>query len=297
MHLRISADSGKGDLLAILKSGLTSPRASNPTISKKIGSERVERAIAGHDAVFQKLRLRNMSMSKFALRSKTLEARDLENAVPTTSASRFVPQGYSAERDDGSYSATPSTGRISLRADRADIEEIVLWASQIIDLLLAEGGVTSAFIRNFARPLELATLSKNVRPTHSSIDASGLEDRLSPGEEKDDPPVRSVQGGFEEVTRTEIDAIKEDLDRVSPSRTTAQRTVSPIPGARFLIGALKVGKTRISLPGFTLPSIEDIFIEHASLAVGTDPRPQTFGPLSRSKISSRSSSAISPSLT
>jgi hypothetical protein len=115
----------KGDFVAVLRSGLDFPPAFKSNYLDKVGSERVERAIARHDAVFEKLRLKNMSTSKFALRSKTLEASDLENAVATSSASRFAPQGYSVRRSDGIYSATPSTGRISIRADRADYEEIV----------------------------------------------------------------------------------------------------------------------------------------------------------------------------
>jgi hypothetical protein len=83
----------KGDLVTILKTGLDLPSAFKSDYLDKIGSERVEHTIARHDAVFEKLRLKNMSTSKLALRSKTLEASDLENAVATSSASRFCAAG------------------------------------------------------------------------------------------------------------------------------------------------------------------------------------------------------------
>src|SRR3546814_20532646 len=58
-----------------------------------------------------------MSTSKLALRSKSFEASDLQNTVPTASANRFVAQGYRVRLPNGSYSATPSTGRISSRSE------------------------------------------------------------------------------------------------------------------------------------------------------------------------------------
>src|SRR3546814_4344192 len=76
-----------------------------------------------------------MSTSKLALRSKSFEASDLQNTVPTASANRFVAQGYRVRLPNGSYSATPSTGRISSRSDRAGHIELVAWTSAIIDLL------------------------------------------------------------------------------------------------------------------------------------------------------------------
>jgi hypothetical protein len=78
-----------------------------------------------------------MSVSKLALRSKSLEARDLASTISSASASRFVPQRYSLRRGDGSYSATPSTGRISNRADRTGHLEALDWTIAIIDAITA----------------------------------------------------------------------------------------------------------------------------------------------------------------
>jgi hypothetical protein len=267
----------KGDLVTILKTGLDLQSAFKSDYLDKIGSERVEHTIARHDAVFEKLRLKNMSTSKLALRSKTLEASDLENAVATSSASRFAPQGYSVRRSDGTYSATPSTGRISIRADRAGYEEIVRWAGEIMDLLAADAGETSAFIRSFARPIDLSALPNDVRPTYIAIDVPSLANVLFEPEEHRVRLVRENQGSFVEMTKIEIDPVLEDLDRSFPVQPeqTQNHIVHPDDEAR--IGSLKVGKTRISLPGFTLPSIASIFVEDANLPVGTDPdrRPLT----------------------
>ena len=81
-----------GPYIAVFKSGLDLPSAFKTAHLGKVANERIERAIARQDAVFEKLRLRNMSISPLALRSKSLEARDLENTVATSSASRFIPR-------------------------------------------------------------------------------------------------------------------------------------------------------------------------------------------------------------
>src|SRR3546814_4057819 len=125
----------KADYVAVLKSGLYVPSAFKTLYLGKVSNERVERAVAREGAIFEQLRLKNMSTSKLALRSKSFEASDLQNTVPTASANRFVAQGYRVRLPNGSYSATPSTGRISSRAGRAGHHALVAWTSAIIDLL------------------------------------------------------------------------------------------------------------------------------------------------------------------
>src|SRR5439155_5528689 len=52
------------------------------------------------------------------------------------------------------------------------------------------------------------------------------------------------------------------------ARADTEHIIHPDDHAR--IGSVKVGETRISLPGFTLPSIASIFVEDAAVPVGTD---------------------------
>jgi hypothetical protein len=55
-------------------------------------------AVARKDAVFEKIRLRNMSISKDVMRSKTFEAADQSNVVGPAGANRYVPQGARFDR-------------------------------------------------------------------------------------------------------------------------------------------------------------------------------------------------------
>lgn len=258
-----------GQYIAVFKSGLDLPTAFKTAYLGKIANERIERTIARHDAVFEKLRLRNMSISPLALRSKSLEARDLENAVATSSASRFIPQAYSVRREDGVYSATPNTGRISLRADRAGVEETVAWAIQISELLQADGGVVAGFIRNFARPIELSALPADIRPTFVGIDTIGLADTLFSTEDGI-RLIRDGGNGIEELSQHEAEAVLAALERAFPvvrrhrvHEVRAEDGVTPI-------ATLRIGATRIGLRGLNLPIIADISVERRSQPLGED---------------------------
>lgn len=258
-----------GPYIAVFKSGLDLPSAFKTVHLGKVANERIERAIARQDAVFEKLRLRNMSISPLALRSKSLEARDLENAVATSSASRFIPKAYSVRREDGVYSATPTTGRISLRANRARVEATVAWAVQISELLQADDGAVAAFIRNFARPIELTALPADVRPTFVGIDTMGLADMLFSAEDG----VRLIRegvNGVEELPQPQAEVVLTALEPAftvmrhrSAHEVRAEDGVTPI-------ATLRIGATRIGLKDLDLPQISGISVEKRSEPLGED---------------------------
>lgn len=260
----------RGPHIAVFKSGLDLPSDFKSTFLGKIPNERIESAIARHDAVFEKLRLRNMSISPFALRSKSLEARNLENAVAISSASRFIPHGYSVRRDDGVYSATPSTGRISIRADRASVEAAVAWVTHVSHQLEAEDGAVSSFIRNFARSIELNALPAKVYPTFVGIDTAALADALF-----------TVDNGIRLISKSG-DAVESLSKTASETLLAALEAAFPIINRRgiyevtaengdTLIATIRIGATRIALRGLDLPIIREIFVERCDIPMGEDP--------------------------
>lgn len=260
----------RGPHVALFRSGLDLPSAFKSAFLGRIASERVERAIARHDAIFEKLRLRNMSISPLTLRSKTLEARDLENAVAASSASRFIPQGYSVRRPDGVYSATPTTGRIAVRSERARIEAAVEWASEISELLEAEGGAVSAFIRTFARPLELASIPPEVRPTFVGIDVPGLAQALFDADEGI-RLVRDGADGIEALSQPEAEAVLAGLDHAFPVATRRRVHEVRHGDAGPVIATVRIGNTRIALRGLSVGETEGVAVERQDRPLGEDP--------------------------
>lgn len=93
-------------------------------------------AVARKDAVFEKIRLRNISISKDVMRSKTFEAADLSNVVGPAGANRYVPEGYTVRSQAGHYSTTPGTSRIGQRSDRVGYVALIDYATVVIDELM-----------------------------------------------------------------------------------------------------------------------------------------------------------------
>lgn len=261
----------KGATVALFRTGLDVTAGFRKAHLAPLSRSRVERAIARRDAVFEKLSLRNMTTSGFALRTKTLEARDLENAIATSSAGRFVARGYRVRRPDGSYSATPSTGRIAVRADRADIDEAVDWAGEIVDLLDDETANSSAFITRFARPADFDGIDDATMPTFFAVDTMALADAI--WEAKDRVRlVREDAGAWRELPRAEVEATLADLDRTfAIAAAVGDASCALLDETGAVTGALRFNRNRIALKRFDRPALAGVFVEDAALALGLDP--------------------------
>ena len=158
--------------VAVFASRLGLPTAFKSKYLAPVSANRVESAIAKQGAVFKKMRMRNMSVSPYAMRNKTLEAADLANVVGPAGSRRYAPQTYTVGLGGIDTTATPSTGRISVRSGRIDHEGTIEFAQQVIDALRAEVAEASPFIRTFARPVSLAEALAATQPTAFAIDTS-----------------------------------------------------------------------------------------------------------------------------
>ena len=162
--------------IAVFKSRLDLPAGFTTRYLGRVTAERVDVAIARNEAIFEKIRLRNMSVSKHAMRNKTFEADDLRNVVGPAGASRYVPQSYAVRTGADHYTTTPSTGRIAQRSDRGDYLTVIDYAKSVINALVDAAGAPAAFIRTFARAIDLASIQGRARPTTFAVDVSGLVD-------------------------------------------------------------------------------------------------------------------------
>lgn len=97
------------DYVAIFKSQIDVPTVFTKRHLQRISAQDVERVLTSKDSVFARVRLRHMTLSHFALRSKTLEG---ENPEPVTQ--KFVHLlGAPAEIDDCRLSSMNiSTGKV-----------------------------------------------------------------------------------------------------------------------------------------------------------------------------------------
>ena len=258
------------NLVAIHKSALEIPAAFKSQWLRRVGSVNVERAVAKADAKFESMRLRLMSTSRQALRTKTLEADDLENAMPMASASRYVSQRYRVRRGGTRYTATPNTGRIAQSSDRSGYRAAIDWSIEVMTELALDQGKVAPFIENFARPVDLASLPATINPTNLGIDVAELRDRLL-----SDPPLiellkKERSGKARELTVEESSELLEALDHefVVEGARHALRILDKPGGAE--LGALRWGKTRIGLSTFALAKADGIYVAPADQGADGD---------------------------
>lgn len=255
--------------VVIFKSGLDLPSEFKTDYLQRAGDDRVEAAIARADVTFEQIRLRNMATSKYALRSKTLEANDLRTVVGPSGASRYVPRGYRVRRGGDHYSATPNTGRISLRSDRAGHQDLVNWSVAVVDMLIDQNIASSTFIRAFARPIDLDSMPAGVLPTYIAVDVPTLTEQLF-----DEPDgmrlVRRIGDDSFVLEKDEVDAILALLDRTLTVRRVRGGELRITDPQNHQIGILNIGKTRISLRSFEFPEIENINVEPVNPPAGED---------------------------
>jgi hypothetical protein len=258
------------DLIAIHKSAMEIPARFRSEWLNRVGARNVERAIAKAGAKFESLRLRHMSISRQALRTKTLEADDLENAMPMASASRYVTQRLRIRNGGRRLTATPNTGRIAQISDRAGYKAAIEWSITVMKELSSTAAIASPFIENFARPIDLPSLPPSTKPTNLAIDVAELRDRLW-----SEPPIikmsKKVKSGkYRELTLDEASQILEALDQefaVEGDRSDLR--ILDAPGG-LKLGALRWGRSRIGLSNFSLTKTNGIYIAPADQGASGD---------------------------
>ena len=256
------------DHLAILKSRLEVPTAFGARYLGRVPPERVNVAVARQDAVFERIRLRHMSLSKHAMRNKTFEADDLRNVVGPAASRRYVPQGYSVRSGIDHISTTPSTGRISQRSDRVSHLALVDYARSVIDELVDGVNAPAAFIGTFARPIDLTAAAGAATPLSFGIDVASLVDAIF--ERKEVRLVRANAGVHEELANDQVEAVLDELTSVLEVRPEGKLfgLHTPADGAR--VGAVALNKARIALRALLLPLGADVEVESTAFAVGQD---------------------------
>jgi hypothetical protein len=255
--------------VAIFKSKLDLPAGFVTRYLGRVPAERIDIAIARHDAVFQKIRLRNMSVSKHAMRNKTFEADDLRDVVGPAGANRYVPQAYAVRSGAEHYSTTPSTGRIAQRSDRVDHLTLVDYAKAVIDELVTGRRQPAAFIRTFARAIDLASISGLARPTTFAVNVPGLAEALH--ETREIRIVRKKDDRFITLSKEQSDVVLAELDTVLAvsGDGPVMELRSSTDGVKA--GAIAINKSRVALRDLQLPHGANVEVESTDYPLGQDP--------------------------
>ncbi|MES0172620.1 hypothetical protein [Mesorhizobium sp. M0006] len=233
-----------------------------------VPAAQVEGAIATADAIFKKMRMRNMSVSPYAMQNKTLEAANLANVVGPGGSRRYAPRNYSVVSGGSQRSATPSTGRISYRSARVDLAGIVDFAKTVIDALRDDNAIVSSFIKSFARPVSLAEALEASQPIAFAIDTTVLAEAL----DSNGAGVRLVRqaDGIVDLSAQELTALMKQLER--PFTISGEKRVRIVsdPESGEEVASVALNKSRIALRTLSLALASDVMVESLEAPLGED---------------------------
>lgn len=123
-------------------------------------------------AHFQKLSVRNMTVSDKALRVKSYEAHDLIGLFSSHAAGRSIPYYFKVKDKGCIKSITTNSNRITEYSSRKGLDQIILWINDQIKSI--ERGNINQFLKIFAKPIELKKVLEKTSPSAILIESTRL---------------------------------------------------------------------------------------------------------------------------
>lgn len=198
-----------GDYLAVLKKSCANIFDIMDENFTLVGSKEFSSSFSDDDVEFQRLALRNMTVSDRAMRSRSYEAADLKGLLSTHSAGRSIPYYFKLRQGDKTRSIS-GTGRVVESSSRETIDNIAAWVSEQINLI--ESPSNTNFLDAFASKAELNEVLRISSPNALLIESSSLFERL----EKDGVPVKykTKKGKIIGVSNRVYNELESSLEKV-----------------------------------------------------------------------------------
>lgn len=128
---------------------------------------------------YEKVNMKNMSISDYVIRNRTLEAKSLNGILPSNSSGRSIPKTLKIKTSSDSFSLTPNTSRIIHHDYKGNLDEIIEWSFNICEEI-NNTSKTNEFINNFASPIRLEhILINNNYVTGIFFDNAELKEKIN----------------------------------------------------------------------------------------------------------------------
>ncbi|WP_411755069.1 hypothetical protein [Serratia sp. (in: enterobacteria)] len=162
--------------IAIIKKSCSSISEKLEANFELISSAMIAETFNDSDVSFQRISLRNMTVSDKAIRNRSYEAPDLKGTFSTHAAGRSIPL-FLKFRQGSTVKTISGTGRLVESSHRISFENVVQWAyNQLI--LIKDGGGEKDFLDAFAKQKRLHDVLEQTSPNAILIESSSLYDQL-----------------------------------------------------------------------------------------------------------------------
>lgn len=163
--------------IAILKKSCANTSDATDQYFNQINSNLLT-ATFDDDAVdFQKISLRNMTISDRALRARSYEAADLKGLLSTHAAGRSIPYFLKIRQGHSHKTISAHSGRVVESSERKGLDEIASWVKNQI-YLIQNPATNKGFLSSFAKLVELEQVLTLTTPAAVLIESSLLHDHL-----------------------------------------------------------------------------------------------------------------------
>lgn len=182
------------DVLAILKKYVDSPEKHFSSFIDEFDYERFCHFHGAKKPEYERVTMKNMTISNAVIRSRSLEAKSLNGILPSNSSSRSVLSNFRMRIGLESYTLTPSTSRVSHRDKKIAFDNLIDWVVETKEEIKATTN-QSEFLSNFASPISLQNIiDAGCQVVAILIDLSEIENKVLDGTatlKKDDNTVFS----------------------------------------------------------------------------------------------------------
>jgi hypothetical protein len=141
-----------GDALAILKKYVDSPEKHFSSFIDEFDYEKFCHFHGDKKPEYERVTMKNMSISNAVIRSRSLEAKSLNGILSSNSSSRSIPSNFRMKIGEDSYTLTPSTSRVSHRDKKSAFDGLIDWVIETKEEIKVTTN-QSEFLSNFATPI------------------------------------------------------------------------------------------------------------------------------------------------
>ena len=169
------------DALAILKKYIDSPEKYFSSFVEEYDYNKFCHFQGSKNPEYERVTMKNMSISDAVIRSRSLEAKNLNGIVPSNASSRSIPSNFRMRVGKESYTLTPSTSRVSLCVKKTGFEDLIDWVVETKEEIKATQN-NSEFLNNFATPISLKDIIDNGHEVVAILlDLRDIEDKVING--------------------------------------------------------------------------------------------------------------------
>jgi hypothetical protein len=163
------------------------------------------------DVEFQKISLRNMTVSDRAIRGKSFEAVNLKGLISTHTAGRSIPHSMRVKSSSETQTITTTTARIIEASDRGSLSSVAEWAYGIVKKIECSTSIGN-FLSSFASPIKLSTVLSGSSPIALMFESSFINEALS--NQDIEIKIKTKNGSLENLKKYVFDTLMDSLSNV-----------------------------------------------------------------------------------